>query len=72
MTTTVKITSHNFPALIRTTDRYKSAEGIPVETVTSVVITPDVGELTLYCTTTRTIEVVDLEYDDPRVLERQS
>jgi hypothetical protein len=62
MTTTIKVTSHNYPALITAVDRYTTTE-----TRTELgVVRPEDGEVSFYCTTTRTLEIVDLEYDDPR------
>ena len=60
MTTTIKVTSHNCPARIETVDQGK---------VTGTqVLTPEDGELTTYCTTSRELRITDLEYDDPAVL----
>lgn len=70
MTTTIKVTSHNYPALIETWDQQYDAEKgemkpDSVKTSEVVVNTTD-GEHVIYCTTTRKIVITDLEYDDPR------
>ncbi len=59
MTTTIKVTSHNYPALVETFDNGKL--------VSSQVLTPKDGETVLYCTTVRELRITDLEYNDPRV-----
>lgn len=57
MTTTVKVTSHNYPVRVETVD-----SGV----VSGVkVYKPEDGEQTLHCTTTRELRIVDIEYDDP-------
>jgi len=63
MTTTVKVLSHNYPVLVRTRDKMSDRE-----VVNEQVFTAESGEQLLYCTTTRTLEIVDLDYNDPRVL----
>jgi hypothetical protein len=62
MTTTVKVTSHNYPALVTAVDRYAA----PETRTQLAVLHPEDGEQSFYCTTTRTLEIVDLECDDPR------
>lgn len=60
MTTTIKVQSHNYPARVETFDNGQ---------VSSVmIVTPEKGEVTLYCTTTRELRITDLEYDDPAVV----
>lgn len=63
MTTTIKVTSHNYPALVLTTDKVGDGEG----STTERVLLPEDGEVVFHCTTTRAITIVDLEYDDPRI-----
>ncbi len=59
MTTSVKVTSHNYPARVEVVDG---------DTVTQThIITPERGTVEFHCTTTRTLRIVDLEYDDPAV-----
>jgi len=59
MTTSIKVQSHNYPAQVVTLDSGRE--------VSSQVITPEDGEVTLYCTTTRELRIVDLEYEHPAV-----
>lgn len=59
MTTTIKVTSHNFPALVETFDNGNKTD--------YVVLTPAQGEVTFHCTTTRQLRITDIEYDDPAV-----
>jgi hypothetical protein len=70
MTTTIKITSHNYPALVRECDLSEyEVQGEKMKfwkTVNERVLTPADGEQQFYCTTTRRIEVYDIEYDDER------
>jgi hypothetical protein len=61
MTTTIKVTSHNYPARVEIVDKCNDRE-IVVETR---VLTPEDGEVQFYCTTTRQLRITDLEYDDP-------
>jgi len=63
MTTTIKVTSHNYPALVETFDLGKKT--------TEEVLRPEDGERTFYCTTSRELRITDLEYDDPRVVGTQ-
>jgi hypothetical protein len=71
MTTTIKVTSHNYPALVETFVRGWNAEqNKPDEFLRKSdarVLKPADGEQSFYCTTSMEIRVVDLEYDDPRV-----
>lgn len=62
MTTTIKVQSHNHPALVITTDKV----GGEAKTEERIIVPAD-GEVTLHCTTTRAISIVDLSCDDPRV-----
>ncbi len=65
MTTSIRVECHNYPVLIRTKDAFM-AEGVLCEHVTEQVLTA--GQTAdIYATTTRTIEIVDIAYDDPRV-----
>ncbi len=59
MTTTIKVTSHNYPALVETFDSGNKTD--------YRVLTPEDGEQTFYCTTTRQLRITDLEYGDPAV-----
>ncbi len=56
MTTTIKVTSHNYPALVETFDNGNKVDY-------HVVMAED-GEQTFHCTTTRQLRITDLEYDD--------
>lgn len=58
MTTTIVVTSHNYPALIETFDN-----GTKVD---QKVITPEDGAQSFHCTTTRELRITDIEYDDER------
>lgn len=70
MTTTIKVTSHNHPALVTTIDVYVKPQDdgtvVTEERRDERVVKPADGEVVIHCTTSRTISVVDLEYDDPR------
>lgn len=70
MTSSVKIKSHNFPVLLTTTDLRIEADGTRTYTQSDRVILSTDPELEFYCTTNRGLQVSDLEYDDPLVLER--
>lgn len=59
MTTTIKITSHNYPALVEIFDNGNKVD--------YHVLTPEHGEQTFHCTTTRQLRITDLEYGDPVV-----
>lgn len=68
MTTTITVESHNYPALIRVIDRYDdTSRDAHVVATTERVIAASDGKQVFHSTTTRTIEIVDVEYDDPRV-----
>jgi hypothetical protein len=70
MTTTIKVTSHNYPTLVETFERGWDAEqNRPAELRKrdSRVLTPADGEQSFYWTTSMELRVCDLEYDDPRV-----
>ena len=60
MTTTIKVTSHNYPALVEVFDNGNKTN--------YHVLTPEDGEQTFHCTTTRQLRITDLEYADPAVL----
>lgn len=60
---TVHMAGHN--VLIRTIDRYATSKTVGEQIVRIGEEPPN----HLYATTTRTIEVVDLEPDDPRLTE---
>lgn len=64
MTTTIKITSHNYPAMVETVDSGKVTD-------TRILLNTD-GEQTLYCTTTRELRITDLDYEDARVLAEKA
>lgn len=53
MTTTVKVTSHNYPARVETFDNSTK--------VGEIVLTPEDGEKSFYCTTTRELRITDIE-----------
>lgn len=59
MTTTIKVTSHNHPALVETFDNGTKTD--------YRVLVPADGEQSFYCTTTRQLRITDLEYNDPAV-----
>lgn len=60
MTSTIKVTSHNFPVRVETLDSGKVND--------TKILIPEDGEATFYCTTTRELRITDLEYDDPAVV----
>lgn len=60
MTTTIKVISRNYPARVETVDNGKVSD--------VKILTPEDGEVSLYCTTTRELRITDLEYDHPAVL----
>lgn len=62
MTTSIKVTSHNHPALVETFDNG--------EKTNYRVLTPEDGEVEFYCTTTRQLKIIDLDYGDP-VLQKE-
>lgn len=66
MTTTIKVTSHNYPARVEVFDGGKWQPSM------NRIITPEDGEQVFYCTTTRELRITDLEYDDPAVLEHKA
>lgn len=66
MTTTIKVTSHNYPARVTMTNRYHPEGQDPVVVVSTRVLKPEDGEVAFFCTTTQTVEVVDLEPSDPQ------
>ena len=72
MTTNVKVQSHNYPVLVQMWDQRWDSEAAKFCTafnlVDSRVLWPEHGEIVFYCTTTRTITLVDLDYDDPRAI----
>lgn len=68
MTTTIKVTSHNYPALVETFDNISVENKVEKKKVDYRVLTPEDGEQTFYCTTTRELRITDLEYTDPAVL----
>jgi hypothetical protein len=69
MTTTIKVTSHNYPAHVTVIDRVQGAEGPTDAVAEERVLKPEDSEQTFYCTTSRRLEIVDLEYDDPRATQ---
>lgn len=64
MTTTIKVTSHNYPARVEIIDRHAGQDSV----TETRILTPEDGEQQFYCTTTRELRITDLEYDDPAVL----
>jgi hypothetical protein len=75
MTSTVKVTSHNFPVLIETHDKVYDRDANKLSdnyTITDQkIVRPADGEQTLHCTTSRKLVITDLEYDDPRAAVKQ-
>lgn len=65
MTTSVKVKSANYPVLVRTTDRGANN----YEFSSDEILWPEDGERTFYCTTTRTITAMDIDYSHPRAKE---
>jgi hypothetical protein len=59
VTTTVKVTSHNAPARVLTRDMGRQVE--PAR-----IIRPSDGEVQLYCTTTRCLEIQDVSESGER------
>lgn len=59
MTSTVKVTSHNAPVRILTRDMGRQVE--PTR-----ILRPEDGEVQLYCTTTRCLEIQDVDESDAR------
>lgn len=55
MTTTIKVTSHNYPALVEIFDNGKKTD--------YKVLTPADGEQSFYCTTSRQLRITDLPYE---------
>lgn len=74
MTTTITVTSHNYPALVRTFDDvYEARDGVLKKVdsrVSEVVLKPEDGELTIYRTTSRSILIKDIEFEDPRAAKK--
>ena len=66
MTTQIKIQMAGHNVLVRTVDRYNNTKTVH-EQIIRVGEEPPVHGL--FCTTSRTIEIVDLEPDDPRLTE---
>jgi hypothetical protein len=60
MTTTITVQSHNFPALVTVVDEYAGAKTVADE----VLLWPEDGVRTFHCTTSRTVRVVDLTYEE--------
>jgi len=71
MTTSVRVTSHNYPVLVRTLDRKYDPEKNQVndefELVDEKIFGPEDGPKDLYVTTTRKLEIYDLDQDNERV-----
>lgn len=73
MTTTIKVTSHNYPALVEAFNVTQVDENMTtVEKEYGRVILPEDGEVSFYCTTTRRLQITDIDYEDPRVLARKA
>ena len=82
LTTSVKVQSHNYPVLVRLIDSTRteypnaSKAGKPVSlyseavTVTEQVLWPEDGEQWFHCTTSRRMECIDLDYNDPRAARK--
>lgn len=58
MTSTVKVTSHNYPVLVMIDDGRRTREE---------VVTPQDGERHYHCTTDQKLSMIDIAYDDHRV-----
>lgn len=74
MTTNITIQPAGHHVLVRTIDIYRSPAGLLNHSANENVLLPqNLGgqPLTVYSTTTRTIEVFDLEPDDPRAIEAE-
>lgn len=69
MTTNVKIQSHNYPAKVVVSDFM--ADGSKVQADSRIVFAED-GEQTFYCTTSRIVEVFDLDYNDVEVVAERT
>ncbi|ATQ67720.1 MULTISPECIES: hypothetical protein [Methylosinus] len=67
MTTTITITSHNYPVLVETVDRTQTPNGEHISRHVRV-LWPEDGAVGFYSTTSRSIFVRDMEYDDPRAV----
>jgi hypothetical protein len=67
MTTSIAVTSHNYPVLVETVDRTQTPDGEHIAAHVRV-LWPEDGTVHLYSTTSRSIFVRDLEYDDPRAV----
>jgi hypothetical protein len=67
MTTSIAVTSHNYPVLVETVDRTQTPDGEHLSNHVRV-LWPEDGTVHLYSTTSRSIFVRDLEYDDPRAV----
>ena len=70
MTSTITIKSHNFPVLLTTTDITVEVDGTRTYTQRDQVILSTDPEVQVYCTTHRGLQISDLEYDDPLVVDR--
>jgi hypothetical protein len=66
VTTAVKIEPTGHPVLVKTVDRYTDGEGRQYTATTEVVLRPADPPYTTYATTSRTVEVVDIDPADPR------
>jgi len=68
MTTTIKVTSHNYPARVEIVDHYAERDSV----VETRILVPEDGEQSFHCTTTRELRITDLDYNDPAVLALKS
>ena len=60
MTTTIKVTSHNYPARVQIFDDGRFCE--------SQMLKPENGEVVFHCTTSRELRIVDVEDEANHVL----
>jgi hypothetical protein len=68
MTTAVHIHPAGHPVLVQISDFYQTPEGLNTSAYSEQIHLPGGPDILLYSTTTRTISVVDLDEDDPRVI----
>jgi hypothetical protein len=71
MTTHVHIKPAGHAVLVTISDYYRSPQGLTRAAHEEQIHLPGDPDVVLYSTTNRTITVVDLEPDDPRVIETE-
>lgn len=68
MTTSVKVKSANYPALVQTFDLVvKNGGPVEAEMVSERVLRPKDGDVEFFCTTTRRLVITDVGYDHPLI-----